>query len=77
MVLVKKWKSFHVFYLGPKTGQKNLFDDLLERKEAFLGYKGKEFNFSKSRKIGVFSFGQKIKIFHVFLGGQNRPGKCV
>ena len=36
MVLVKNWPFFHVFFKG-NIGQENLFYDILERKNAFLG----------------------------------------
>ena len=47
MVLVKIWPFFHVFIFG-KIGQKNVFYDILERKNGFLGYKNKEFKKSKN-----------------------------
>ena len=40
MVLVQKWPFFQLFSLGNK-GQENGFYDILERKNAFLGYKKK------------------------------------
>ena len=42
MVLVKKWPLFKFFYLR-NIGQENVFYDILERKNAFLGYKNKKF----------------------------------
>ena len=42
MVLVQKWPFFQVFVLG-NIGQENVFDDILEPKNAFLGYKNKKF----------------------------------
>ena len=38
MILVKNWPFFNVFFKG-NIGQENLFYDILERKNAFLGYK--------------------------------------
>ena len=38
MVLVQNWPFFHLFVLG-NIGQENVFYDILERKNAFLGYK--------------------------------------
>ena len=35
MVLVKNWKFFQIFILG-KIGQKNVFYDILEGRNAFL-----------------------------------------
>ena len=37
MVLVKNWKFFHLFIFG-KIREENVFDDILERKKAFLDY---------------------------------------
>ena len=34
----KKWPFFQIFFLG-NIGQKNIVNDILERKNAFLGYK--------------------------------------
>ena len=41
MVLVQKWPSFQLFVLG-NIDQENVFYDILERKNAFLGYKNKK-----------------------------------
>ena len=48
MVLVQKWPFFQLFLLG-NIGQENVFYDILERKNAFLGYKNKKFKKSKNR----------------------------
>ena len=45
MVLVQKWPFF--FFLG-NNGQENDFYDILERENAFLGYKNKKFKHSKN-----------------------------
>ena len=47
MVLVKKWPFFHVFFLG-NIGQKNVFYNILEQKNAFLADKKKRFKKSKN-----------------------------
>ena len=47
MVLVQKWPFFQLFFLG-NLGQENVFYDILERKNAFLGYKNKKFKKSKN-----------------------------
>ena len=47
MVLVQKWPFFKLFFLG-NIGQENVFYDILERKNAFLGYKNKKFKQSKN-----------------------------
>ena len=56
---------FNLFFLG-NIGQESVFYDILERKNAFLGYKKKS---SKSRKIAIFPkglthcFGPKIAVY--------------
>ena len=47
MVLVQKWPFFQLFFLG-NIGQENVFYDILERKNAFLGYKKTKFKKSKN-----------------------------
>ena len=47
MVLVLNWPFFYPFILG-NIGQENVFYDILERKNAFLGYKNKKFKKSKN-----------------------------
>ena len=53
MVLLKKWPFFQLFFLG-NIGQENVFYDILERKNAFLGYKKKKF---KKSKVAIFRKG--------------------
>ena len=52
MVLAKNG-YFSTFFLG-NIGQENLFHDILERKNAFLGYKNKKL---KKSRNGHFSKG--------------------
>ena len=58
------------FFLGNR-GQENVFYDILEQKNAFLGHKNKKFK--KNRKIDIFpkglnhGFGQKMAVFPTFL----------
>ena len=65
MVLVQKWPFFQLLFLG-NIGKENVFYDILERKDAFLGYRNKKF---KNRKIDIFpkglthGFGPKMAIF--------------
>ena len=47
MVLVQKWPFLQLFFLG-NIGQKSVFYDILDRKNAFLGYKNKKFKKSKN-----------------------------
>ena len=63
-----KMVLFPTFFLG-NIGQENVFYDILERKNAFLGYKNKKF---KSRKIDIFQkglthgFGSNMAMFWTF-----------
>ena len=47
MVLAQKWPFFQLFFLG-NIDQENVLYDILERKNAFLGYKNKKFKKSKN-----------------------------
>ena len=47
MVLVQKCPFFQLFFLG-KIGQENIFYDILQRNNAFPGYKNKKFKKSKN-----------------------------
>ena len=47
MVLVQKWQFFPTFFLG-NVAQKNVFCDVLERKNAFLGNKNSKFKKTKN-----------------------------
>ena len=78
MVLVQKRPFFQIFFLG-NIGQENVFYDILERKNAFLRYKNKNF---KSRKIDIsqrvtHGLSPKIAIFLTFFFRPNWPGKCL
>ena len=55
MVLVPKWPFFQLFILG-NVGRKNVFDDILERKNAFLDYKNNKFKNSKNWHFSNFYF---------------------
>ena len=48
MVLVQNWPFFQLSFSG-NIGQENVFDDILERKNAFLSYKNK--NLKKSKNL--------------------------
>ena len=69
MVLVQKLTIYQLFLLG-NIGQENVFYDILERKNAFLGYKNKNSNI---RKINIFpkslihGFRPKIARFPTFI----------
>ena len=72
MVLVQKWPFNKMFFLGNKV-QVNVFYHILERKNAFLGYKKKRFK--KSKKLKFFKRGwpiilvQKWPFFQLFFLG--------
>ena len=69
MVLVKKWIFFQRFFLG-SIGQENVFYDILERKNAFLSYKSKNFKKSKNWHFSkglIQGFCPKMAIFPTFL----------
>ena len=65
MVLVQKLPLFQFFFLR-NIAQKNVFYDILERTNPFLGFKNKNF---KSLKIEIspkgltYGFGPKMAIF--------------
>ena len=50
MVLLQKWAFLQLFFLS-NLNKENVFYDILERKNIFLGYKKRS---SKSRKIHIF-----------------------
>ena len=70
---------FSNFFLG-NIGQENVFYDILERKNAFLGYKNKKFKKSKNwdfcKRFSPW-FWSKIGHFSLFDFRQYKPGKCV
>ena len=69
---------FSIFFFKSNIGQENVFYDILERKNAFLGYKIKNFKkWKNSYFFFVHAFGQKLTIFSSSFFGQHRPGKCV
>ena len=71
MVWVQKWRFLHLFFLGSVI-QENVFYDILERKNAFLGYENKKFKKSKnyhfSKEVNPW-FCSKNGDFSFFGGG--------
>ena len=66
MVLVKNFEFFHFLILS-NICKENVFYDILETKNAFLGLKKQQVE--KSRKIDIFPKGQTMPIFSaLFLG---------
>ena len=80
MVLVQKWPFFRLFFLG-NIGLENVFYDMLERKNAFLGYqnkifkKSKNWHFSKEVNPRFWSKNGHFSIFFFFR--QYMPAKCL
>ena len=64
------------FFLG-KIGQENVFCDILERKNAFLGYKNKKFKKSKnchfSKGVSPWFWYKNGHFSFLFFFFQNRP----
>ena len=79
MVLVKNLKIFHLFIFG-KMREENVFDDILERKKAFLDYKKEKVKKVKNwdfLKGLVHCFDKKFENFPSFYFWQNQRGKCL
>ena len=69
MVLVQKWPFFQLFFLG-NIGRQNVFYDILQRKNAFLRYKKKNFKIDIIPNGLTHGFGPKITIFPTVLFSQ-------
>ena len=48
MVLVQKWPCFQLFFFLRNIDQENVFYNILEQKNACVGYKNKKFKKSKN-----------------------------
>ena len=76
IVLVKNLKFYHLSIFG-KIRQENVFDDILERKKAFLDYQKQEVT-KVIKKSGFFQRGKSmalvknLKFFHPFIFGKIR-----
>ena len=69
---------FSNFWGAGNTGQENVFYDILERKNAFLGYKNNKFKKSKNCNFSKGAnpwFWSKNGHFSYFFFRQYRPGK--
>ena len=55
MVLVQKWPFFQICFFLSNISQENAFYDVLERKNAFLGYKKQDVE--KVEKLTFFKGG--------------------
>ena len=71
---------FKFFFLGNK-GQENVFYNILERKNAFLGYKNKKFEKSKnwhfSKGVNPWFWSKNGHFSNFFFFTHYRPGKCL
>ena len=69
MVLIQNLKFFHLFIFG-RIRKENGFDNILERKKAFLYYRKQKVK--KVQKLAFFQRGysmvlvKNLKIFHLF-----------
>ena len=70
MVSVQNWPFFHVFILG-NIGQENVFYNILERKNAFLGYKNEKFKKSKkwyfSKGVSPWFWSKNCQFLQLFM----------
>ena len=77
MVLVQKWPFFQLFFKG-NVSQENVFYHILERSNAFLGYKKKKFKTSKnwhfSKGVNPWFWSKNGHVSNFFLKAY-RPGK--
>ena len=48
MVFVQKWAFLPTFFFFGNIGQENVFYDIVEQKNAFLGFKDKKFKKPKN-----------------------------
>ena len=81
MVLEQKWPFFQVFLLG-NIGQENVYYDILERKNAFLGYKNNKFKIWQFFELFFLgNIGQENVFYDIlerkkaFLGSKNKKFK--
>ena len=72
MVLVQKRPFFQDVFLG-NTGKENVFYDILERRNVFLGYKNKKFKTTKNwhffKGVNPWFLVQKWPSFQFFFLG--------
>ena len=76
----KNGHFFNFFFLG-NIGQEKVFYDILERKNAFLGYKNKKFKNWKncyfSKEVNPWFLDKNGHFCNFFFFKQIRPGKCL
>ena len=71
MVLVQKWPFFQLFFLA-NISHENVFYVILERKNAFVGYKNNKFKKSKN-----WFWSEKGPFFQLSFFRQYKSGKCL
>ena len=71
MVLVQKWPFFNLFFSG-NIGKENVFYDILERKNAFLGYKNKSSKSGKMSGVNPWFWSKTGDFFKLFFLGNIR-----
>ena len=75
MVLVKNLKFFYLFIFG-KIRDKNVFDNILERKKAFLDYKKEKVkkveNWDFSKGVSPWFLVKNLEFSHLFIFGKIR-----
>ena len=80
MVLLRKWPLFQLFFFE-NIDQENYFYDILERKNASLGYKNKKFKKSKNwhfcKGVNPWFWSKNGHFSNFFFFRQYRPGKCL
>ena len=79
MVFLKNWSFFHFLFFN-NIGRKNVFYDIVERKNAFLGNKNKKYKKSKNwyfcKGVNPWFCSKIGHFFILFFFRQYRPGKC-
>ena len=72
MVLVENWPFLNLFFCG-NIRKENVFYDILERKNAFLGYKNKKLKKSKNwhffKRVNPWFWSKNSHFFKLFFLG--------
>ena len=79
MIFVINCQFSYLFFLG-KLNHENVFQDILDIKNALLDYKNIKLKQWKKKGVPkglVHDFCEKLAVFLSFYFRQNRPGKCV
>ena len=72
---------FSIFFFLGNIGQENVFDDILERENTFVGQKNNKFkrsqNWHLSKRVNPWFWVKKWPFFQLVFSGQFRPRKCL